>query len=492
MLGRLPVGYRTIRVRKTGLPFFDANRLLGAAYYFFGSGTSTLIDNGSYWELSGPRLQRHETQRAWVRERLYDRGLERIETSTLKILDNLDEFDNEITAYFENGTMPTKARRESVSRYLEPALLQGSRGAESFSYSNLASACGTPQRELLPELVVSTLGLCFSGIGYAGDDQWLVLPVIGDAESSIALGPFYEFDVSYRHGAGGVTAAVGLALRMLRNLVNRVKVTDFAYAWFGGRGFYRSGYLGLGTAMQVWLEHGDSFLTDCEEVLWITRGRSEEQLLSFARDISAYIREPALFRLERLIRQKARLIGADEEIDVSVACRWCASLESIREVLIMTGAENDLQEVRGQGSSVSGDSHDVSLEQILPVKLAGIVAQALQSVAQKEGTQARSENGKSKWIGWYTRLENASKPAAFIEEIERLVSRAMFVNESLMRFVKKEELVQECQNLLRLVGSSASPEKFRAYRSAFLLTVLAQIRPERNRAKQPEDEEVTE
>jgi hypothetical protein len=61
-----------IVIEKTGLPFYDAARLIGAAHRHFGTATVKVQDWGSQWVLIGPRIvaERQRQQLAWVLDNL--------------------------------------------------------------------------------------------------------------------------------------------------------------------------------------------------------------------------------------------------------------------------------------------------------------------------------------------------------------------------------------------------------------------------------------
>ena len=50
------------RVYKTGLPFYDAARLIGVAHLFFGTASAEVEDKGAYWEVSGVSVKRDKYQ----------------------------------------------------------------------------------------------------------------------------------------------------------------------------------------------------------------------------------------------------------------------------------------------------------------------------------------------------------------------------------------------------------------------------------------------
>jgi hypothetical protein len=55
-----PISLQTdcYKVYKTGLPFYDAARLIGVAHLFFGTGSAEVEDKGTYWKVKGVSVQR--------------------------------------------------------------------------------------------------------------------------------------------------------------------------------------------------------------------------------------------------------------------------------------------------------------------------------------------------------------------------------------------------------------------------------------------------
>src|SRR5690606_17750901 len=189
----------------------------------------------------------------------------------------------EVVDYFANPGRPGQAKADTnVSRYLEPAWLTGSRGYESWNYGSLASERGSGVKQPFAEVVAATAGICLAGLGTSGQDRLLLLPVPdAQADQPVALGPFLQFDYELQHRAGGIVGPVALALHILRQIGDLLPVREFAYARFGPRGFYESGYLGLGSVLRRWQQEGDSdgpvrrALRDIAHSLYMTRFRED-------------------------------------------------------------------------------------------------------------------------------------------------------------------------------------------------------------------------
>lgn len=453
---------REVWVRRTGMPFYDANRLLGAAYYFFGHATARIEDLGGWWRLQGPVVQRTAEQVSWVADRLKNRGLERIEETTLAALDDLEKnpaLQQEIEAYFtrspQSPEASTKVPRASVGRYLEPSFLRGARGPEAFTYGALASEMGRGYDDALPEVMVGTIGLCFAGIAQHGrDERWLVLPVLAtDAGGApITLGPFYDFDHRMFHSAGGLVASVGLALEMHVRLAGRLPLADFAYARFRGRGFYQTGLLGLRSVLTPFLPTMDSLAADSARFIRRTVGARDEHLLHTARALAAFLHHPNPTRLERVVRLKARGLHREDSQTVGATMALLASAKCREEVLRLVSPHVDVPHLS---------------------RLARQVALAL--AAQGKG-----------WIGWYTRLEGMQHPDRFVQEMERLLARTAFAaakssgedgetKVTTINFPRAFGLAREEVEEFKRVLVGFSPAHFRVFKSVFLLTVLHQF-----------------
>lgn len=457
---RVTLPQESAYVQKTGLPFYDAARLWGAGRLLFGTLPSRVYDRGSFWELRGYGTPRMPIHTIWVRQRLAGRGLEKIEGTTLKILDRLEpgrdrggQKWSEIKAYFSRPFAEARADT-NVGRYLEPALLQGSRGPESWGYGQLASQGGRPFRVPFPEAAAATVGICLAGLGSSGTDQGqsrlLLLPVPSFTPGQVVgLGPFIHFDHEIRHRAGGIVGPVALGLHVLRQIADVVPIEDFAYTRHGpGRGFYTTGFLGLRSAVRAWDRGAGSpgmrrAVTDMADVLWRTRNTRDARLLSFARNVAAFAHAPSLKSLEAVLRSRARTeASTDNAFDVQTVQRlWTGGNRDVIEGVLKLAEITDI----GPGDA-----------------LARNVAAAL------------NEAGDA-WIGWYSRLEYAPTLERFLREIERLLTRAEFMGRKRAagdggryRFQswKRDDAWYFFKNRKDLEG-----RYFREYRTSFLLEV---------------------
>lgn len=445
---------RRAYVRKTGLPFYDAARVWGVSRLLFGQSTCTVMERADRWELEGYAVNRAPEHTVWLRTRLTRRGLERIEATTLQELDRMVSGYDEVMNYFTNPWQQAQAKADTnVSRYLEPALLQASRGYESWNYRSLASTFGKQVKEPFAEVVAATAGICLGGLGTSGNDRLLVLPVPdAEAGSPVALGPFLRFDYELQHRAGGIVGPVALALHILRQIGDLLPVREFAYARFGPRGFYESGYLGLGTVLRHWQREDDrdgpirQILREVAHSLFITRYRDDPATHDLARAQAMFVYDPSLVRLETLLKERARHLWGDRPAQASF---W-AGADSVKGVLTLASVQVEVPEqLRRLASNVAG---------------------ALLRVGkQRDGDAGKGEGSLKGVAGWYTRLEYAPTAERFFREIERLTTRAMMAGEA-----SWYRTWSPAGGWEPIVGQWTG-RRFREMRTAFLLEVQREL-----------------
>lgn len=445
---------RRAYVRKTGLPFYDAARVWGVSRLLFGQSTCTVMERADRWELEGYAVNRAPEHTVWLRTRLTRRGLERIEDTTLQALDRLASRYNEVVYYFTNSGQQRHFKADTdVSRYLEPAWLQASRGYESWNYRSLASSWGKQVREPYAEVVSATAGICLAGLGTSGKDRLLLLP-IPDVESSrpVALGPFLQFDYELQHRAGGIVGPVALALHILRQIGDLLPVREFAFTRFHGRAFNESGYLGLGSVLLQWQRDADPkgpvrrALMDIGHSLFMTRYQDDPATHNLARAQAMFVYDPTLVRLEELLKERIRHLWGNSPSHA----RFWADADTMKGVLTLASVHVDVP------------------EQLR--RLAANVAGALLRVGkQQDGEQGKGDGSLKGVAGWYTRLEYAPTAERFFREIERLMTRAMMAGDA--SWYRTWSPVGGWEPM---VGEWTG-RRFREMRTAFLLEVQREL-----------------
>jgi len=441
--GRLGVATKTYYVQKTGFPFYDACQLIGAMHLFFGSGASSLRDLRTYWVLSGPVAGANPANYG---ERLKGKGLERVEQTTLVVLDELEASRGEVEGFFEATPPKTevlqKARQEGVSRYLEPAWLTGARSPDAAQYGVLASQRGLPSKRPVPEILVATLGFTQAALAYGNDEVTTVLPVLENSVQPIT--PFITFKQRYQHRAGGAISAVFAALGILADLGLRHRVQDFAFAYHGGRGFYYSGLLGLHRLCAAFAGVKE-FAYEALGYLERTRSLEAGVPLDLARLLADFLKNPAMDTLAAMGRAKARVL-VDEGLPVYV---------------------------RAAAGELLGDL--VSIQEAMRMAEPRQIPPPSEALVKALGEVFRSER-EGAWIGAYIDLERADKPEKFYAEIAKILSRALARAEKERKWLAKN--LKEAMDALTSeeVLSAQDQRTFPAHKTAFLLRVLASMK----------------
>ena len=448
--GKLGVATKTYYVQKTGFPFYDACQLIGAMHYFFGTSTSSIRDQFAHWEITGSATGQNTANYG---ERLKNKGLERIEQTTLSNLEKLESVASDIEEFFEAASPKTnvteKSKQEGVSRYLEPAWLTGARGQDAAIYSVLASQRGVPSKRPVPESLIATLGLTQVALAYGNDEILAILPVLENTLQPMQ--PFLTHKQRYQHSAGGSVSAVLASLGLLVELGQKYRIADFAFAFHGGRGFYYSGLLGLHRLCGQF-KNVQTFSKQALNYLQRSNRSDPGVALDLARLIADFVKNPSLKTLTGIVRTKSRIQSSQETAPwvLGASTELLSTTQSIKEAISM----------------VEGDKH-------IPPPSEGLV-QALGEVfrAEKKGT----------WIGAYINLERAHKADEFYAEVSKILSRALSRAESDKsdkRWLPSR--IKEALSLLtsQEVLSACEPSNrayFSAHKTTFLLRVLGNMK----------------
>lgn len=284
LLNALPQ-HKSYQIPQSGLPFYDACVLLGAMHYFFGKSACTLEERSGQYLIEGAFLGRDIEH---YQERLKGKGLERIETTTLSLLEQLDP--SQIEAYFSgerNGV-----EEVSVSRYLEPTLASGSRSFDAARYNTMASEQGLPLKRPLPEVAMAALGLTRCSLVYGQDEVLLLVPVF--APSQVPHSPHIQTQQT-QHKAP-LAGAWLCALQVKEASAFAIK--DFAIAYHGPRGFYYSRLLGLKELPPQLSEQVVGFLS-----------ASRDGLAELGLALAHFLENPSPKTLETVVFSKAKTLG---------------------------------------------------------------------------------------------------------------------------------------------------------------------------------------
>jgi hypothetical protein len=456
-------------VYKTGLPFYDAARLIGVAHLFFGTASAEVEDKGACWEVSGVYVKRDKSLVSWVlnegKSKAWDLAQkeEQIEKAFRDI-----EGDTEHPQF--NG-LPVSKRYPALKEF-DAALQYGPRGVDPLSDAVLVSSQGTKPKRTKKEyqissrdLIAASLGFSFSAAVRSGEQRTYILPVFSER---FVLSGSLTYLRNFYHSASGFTAEVLAAVSILIDLVyKKLPVTDFVYTRIFGRNvFSSSGYLGLERLCAYWWseivqkenQQALRLLRNFRQFLYETRGQNvHEQVQQLARWVADFVANPLVDALVKIEQLKARILAASQN----------QNLPGAFEARQLLGYSQLLQEVKNMMSMQLPD---------IPWQVVEALARAL----------SFDEKG---WMNQFTRLENAGNFSQLIQQVEHIVSRGFYreqqqqgqspnIREALTR-------IRDLANTLREIEAQLRDEKaFRAWKAIFLLDVLSRARVRETSAEQ--------
>lgn len=466
----LQIQPQTYIVYKTGIAFYDAARLIGAAHLFFGMASAEVEDKGAYWEVRGIQVNRDEEQIMWAIERLNPTDTER--NLFYRGTDHSFQWDDLQTFFLEADLAQRSGRKESLKAEYDVALQIGTRGFDPLAKYEILAPRSTGEtrkkfKDFYQEVATATLGRAFAARATSRTkrqtDEMYVLPIF---KGHFVLSGFLDYQRSFNHPAGGWVAAVFASLSILLDLTaKRLPVADFAYTRevkgptrqpiFSG-----SGYLGLERLCNTWQiaiqENNQNALNLVRNICsFLEQTRSpntDEQAQNLARWVADFVANPNVDALTMIERLKARILAASQSQNISGAFavnQFLNRRESIQEVGKMV--QSDLPEV--------------------PWQVSEALARAL----------TFDEKG---WMNQFTRLENATNFSQFIQQMEHIISRGYY-REQQERGQQPDirralTAARDLADKLREMSRSLQDDKsFRAYKAVFLLDVLSRqrIRP---------------
>lgn len=444
-----------ITIEKTGLPFYDAARLIGAAHRHASTAGVVVRDEGSRWVLDVPQLaqERELQQLVWVLEALPANA------PSTKNLRSTVEQHLRSKQQTVDAAQPAKGKKAAKSEsavyyYLESALQTGIRGADPLaSYRKLASQAGTEFPQPIDDVVDAAFGVSFAAIslGRPEEGERRVLPILGTEHEHLVLQPFLDFRRTYRHQAGVFVASVWASLALLDELTGHdLPVVDFAYNWGIPRVQSASGYVGVGRICDLMRklkeerkrkEEGREFFLarQVRRYLAGTAWQGDATEHDLARALAHFVTSFETKHLETVVRLKARLLARGEAQQDRFA--------QARARAVLTGATiREVQELMRQEVDIPW-----GLTQALARWFAG--------------------GGSKGWIGNYIKLENTSSGEGFLDVAERILSRAQMNTEAPVRYSPPRDEQTKLQWVRALRGS-----EFRGFKAQALLDVLARMR----------------
>lgn len=468
---RITLEPRLFYVDKTGIPFFDAARLIGVAHLFFGTASAEIEDKGAWWEVRGMEVKRDENQVFWAVEQLKPTKTER----SLFYKNGVGPFlwDDLISFFKRKDLENRKGRQAETKAEYDVSLQIGTRGVDPLSkYEILAPrSTGETKKKFkthFQQITAATLGRAFAArvIGRTKRqiEEVYILPVFRER---FVLSGFLEYEKEFRHSAGGFVASVWAALSILLDLMaRRLPVVDFAYTR-EVKGptrqpiFSDSGYLGFERLCTLWQEgvkedqrERINALRQIRSFLLETRNGNtdkqvKEQVQDLARWVAAFAANPSVEALTMIQRLKGRIQATVQNAQKSIqeayaTYRLFNRPEIIREVGAMT-----------------------------VTNLPTVPRQVTEALAH---TLSLDEKG---WMNQFTRLENATSFPIFITQVEHIISRG-FYREQQENKKNIQEAMKKARDLstqLRELASQLNDAKiFRAFKAVFLLDVLSRMR----------------
>jgi hypothetical protein len=461
-------------VYKTGLPFYDAARLIGVAHLFFGTASAEVEDKGAYWEVSGVSVERDKYQILWAVERLPPTDKER----RLFEKDGGSFLWDELQSFFSSPPNSRSGRREELKAEYDAALQIGTRGIDPLRKYEILAPRSTGEtkkkfKDHFQEVAAATLGRAFTAYVMSRSnrqtDEVYILPIFRER---FVISGFLTYERTFQHLGGGWVAAVMAALSILLDLAaKRLPVIDFAYTReIKGPTrqpiFSSSGYLGLERLCAYWWseivqkenQQALLLLRNFRWFLYETRGQNvHEQVKQLARWVAEFVANPSVDALVKIEQLKARILAASQNQNLPGAFEACQLL----------GYSQLLQEVKNMMSMQLPD---------IPWQVVEALARAL----------SFDEKG---WMNQFTRLENAGNFSQLIQQVEHIVSRGFYreqqeqgqspkIREALTR-------ARDLANTLREIEAQLRDEKaFRAWKAIFLLDVLSRARVREASAEQ--------
>lgn len=442
---RLELPQERLRVRRTGLPFYDAARVIGVAQLFFGTAGAEVRETGFGWEISGvadrtePPAIRPYLQRFWIGERLrrFERkpnNLDRLvrwQSADAGRKTKLEAQWEAVRDYFQKPFAAPTGTRENTTGLMDSALALGARGSDSSGYDDFAAQSGTPSQEPEAETLAALLGLSHAA---RVNNAVCVLPIFGHPDRDatrdsypVTTARYWNYNRTFTHEGGERIAAIWAMLSMLETLADaNLPVKDFAYNR-ADRPIYHSGTLGAERMCRNW-RVCEGVLREVGQFLQATQCEKGGHAVDLARALADFALLPDPEGLERVVRLKARAM-ADDDSRGKTLFRNPETLEEIKKIMSVPK---------------------------LPEPLCRAVWRALSPSEQNKG-----------WISGYMKLENATTPHRFFEEIERLISRAKMDRDLYYGAEAGEKSIPDYINEL-----ASSPRDYRAFRAAFLLRVL--------------------
>ena len=457
MIPKIHLKENTYKVYKTGLPFYDAARLIGVAHLFFGTSSAEIEDKGAYWEVKGIDVRRDEEQIEWIIERErnkshnFNQKIRQIRESLKELYQKINNNQN-----ISFDGLPTARGGYAALVEFDAALSRGVRGIDPAGNYPLLVSVSTqrnPREKKYnikgEDLATASVGFCFSAVARSGNCRAFILPIFifqsnkKHSKKRIVLSGFLNYNRDFFHNAGQHVSNVYAAISILLDLTSqRLPVTDFVYTSVCGQNvILKSGYLGFERLCSLWwkaVEENDEerlkILTQIKLFLENTaRQDTDTQNQELARQLANFAVNLDVDSLCMIERLKARILASQEGKAVK---RWALNLFK---------SPKDIKEVKKMV--------DVGVPDI-PDEVSQALAKAL-------------ELDRKGWMNQFTRLENATDFSQFIGYVEHIISRGYYEE---LRKKEEQPNIRNVMNrakelakiLKELEKTLADEKKFRA------------------------------
>jgi hypothetical protein len=461
-----------LQVKKTGIPYYDASRLIGTAHLFFGTADAEINDKGAYWEISGITLSREQDQIEWVIEKIAGgRG----KTSTMERQEVLNKlfsgkkpvlYDATLEYFKKNIENQIGTKKLKMKAEYDVTLQTGTRGFDPLSKYEALAPRSTGEslkhyKEFVEEIVAATFGRGFSARASGGTrrqrENINILPVFSER---FVIRGFLDYKRNFRHNAGGYVSAVFAALTILDDLkTKRLPILDFAFtnevkSSSGTPVYSESGVLGFDKLCGLWIRAVEENDTNIENTLRQIRfylektartegQKGEKQALELARWLAKFVSNPDIGSLVKIEHLKARILA-----NKNSGFKYTVQQLFSSRIIIQQAGKMVLESLP-----------------VIPSELVKAVADTL----------SLDEKG---WMNKFTRLENASTIDQLLSEVERIVSRGANRSSQIPK-----SLAGINSQSLQALSSIRDIKTFRTTKSIFLLQVLSYIKPAKEQPK---------
>ncbi len=476
MVPKIHLKKNTYKVYKTGIPFYDATRLIGVAHLFFGTASAEIEDKGAYWEVKGIDVRREEEQIEWVieRERVkshnFNQKISQIRNSLIEVSQKIN---NNQDICFDG--LPTSRGGYAALVEFDAALSRGVRGIDPASNYLLLVSVSTQRNPKgkkynikAEDLATASIGFCFSAVARSSNCRTFILPVF---KERIVLSGFLNYNKEFYHNAGLYVSNVYAAISILLDFASqKLPVTDFVYTSICGQNIVlKSGYLGLEKLCSLW---------------WKAVEENNEERLRILRQIKLFLENTARQDTDSQNQALARYLAkfaANLDVDSlymieRLKARGCYSIrERLKRENLSPEEKRQLRTFLHSLTNLFKSSKDImEVKEMVGLELPDVPQEVSQALAKA------LELDEKGWMNQFTRLENATDFSQLIGYVEHIISRGYYrelQKEAQPNIRNTMNRARELASILKDLSENLANEKiFRAWKSIFLMDVLSRMK----------------